>query len=444
MLVQRLWDKDRQWDDPLLPGELLHAWNTWKEELKHLPLISFPRCYVSADMDLPHNVRDVHIFCDASECTYGSVAYLRIEDSQGQVQVSFLTARSRVAPKHQQSIPRLELCAAVTAAQLATLLKRELTLPLRSIVLWSDSTTVLTWLQSESCRYKVFIGTRISEIQELTDSQAWRYVSSASNPADDLTRGLTLQELASDGWWRQGPAFLRQSSDHWPTKPATEIQDDSNEVRRPTFCALSVTSLDPALPHPSQFNSFRELVEATARSCHGAAGLQGSPSAVVYIEAQREGLRRAQEQCFPDELEKLIASKPVSSSNRLLTLDLRYDESTKLIRVGGRLWRSHQLEPHTIHPIVLDPAHPVTKLNIQDTENNLRHPGSECLFAEIRRRYWILRGREAIKRQQWTCAECQGGGQNLLFQKCLTCLNPIYACTSQHSPPREWTASDLS
>lgn len=219
VLVQRLWDKHRQWDDSLLPSELLQAWNTWEEELKHLPLISFPHCYTSAEMDLPDSVRDVHIFCDASECAYGSVAYLRTEDSQGQVQVAFLTARSRVAPKRQQSRPRLELCAAVTAAQLATLLERELMLPLRSIVLWSDSTTVLTWLRSESCCYKVFVGTRVAEIQELSNAQGWRYVDSASNPADDLTLGLPLQELAAENQWSQGPAFLRQSSDHWPTKP---------------------------------------------------------------------------------------------------------------------------------------------------------------------------------------------------------------------------------
>ena len=102
----------------------------------------------------------------------GSVAYLRTENAHGRVEMSFLTARSRVAPKKQQSIPRLELCAALTAAQLAVLLQRELTLDIHNVVFWTDSTTVLTWLQSDSCRYKVFVGTRVAEIQELTDVRA--------------------------------------------------------------------------------------------------------------------------------------------------------------------------------------------------------------------------------------------------------------------------------
>lgn len=73
-------------------------------------------------------------------------------------------------------MPRLKLCAALTGAQLAALLKRKLTLVLNDVVLWTDSTTVLTWLQSDSCRFKVFVGTRVAEIQELTEAQAWRYV----------------------------------------------------------------------------------------------------------------------------------------------------------------------------------------------------------------------------------------------------------------------------
>ena len=96
------------------------------------------------------------MFCDASERAYGSVGYLRTEDASGEVKVAFIAARSRVAPKRQQSMPRLELCAALTGAQLATTLRRELTLDVRHVHMWTDSSTVLTWITSDSCRYKAF------------------------------------------------------------------------------------------------------------------------------------------------------------------------------------------------------------------------------------------------------------------------------------------------
>ncbi|KAJ8395308.1 hypothetical protein AAFF_G00032930 [Aldrovandia affinis] len=163
--------------------------SAWEDELPHLDDIRLPRCYVSLALDHAASKREVHIFCDASQWAYGSVGYLRTEDAAGHVEVAFLTARSRVAPKRQLSIPRLELCAALTGAQLANLLIRELKLEVSRVVMWTDSTTVLAWIQSDSCRFKVFVGTRIAEIQELTDSQAWRYVETSENPADDLTRG---------------------------------------------------------------------------------------------------------------------------------------------------------------------------------------------------------------------------------------------------------------
>lgn len=43
------------------------------------------------------------------------------------------------------------------------------------------------FLTLESCRYKVFVGTRVAEIQTLTDMAEWRYVESVNNPADHIT-----------------------------------------------------------------------------------------------------------------------------------------------------------------------------------------------------------------------------------------------------------------
>ena len=55
-------------------------------------------------------------------------------------------------------MPLLELCAALTGAHLSSLIGNELTLDVTGTVLWSDSTTVLTWLSSEAYRFKVFVG----------------------------------------------------------------------------------------------------------------------------------------------------------------------------------------------------------------------------------------------------------------------------------------------
>eukprot|EP00064_Thunnus_orientalis_P010234 superscaffoldBa00001369_g10260 len=43
-----------------------------------------------------------------------------------------------------------------------------------------------------------------------------------------------------------------------------------------------------------------------------------------------------------------------------------------------------------IHPIVLDPGHPTTKLLIKEFDERLLHPGLEQVYGEIWRQYWIL------------------------------------------------------
>nr|XP_021327164.1 uncharacterized protein LOC110438611 isoform X1 [Danio rerio]XP_021327165.1 uncharacterized protein LOC110438611 isoform X1 [Danio rerio]XP_021327166.1 uncharacterized protein LOC110438611 isoform X1 [Danio rerio] len=178
------------------------------------------------------------------------------------------------------------------------------------------------------------------------------------------------------------------------------------ELKKPTFCSHVTVDVQP-LPDPQQFTCFKALVEATALLLHGAAGKDGDLSAVDYQSAERNTLRKVQIDCFPDDINALVAGKPVPSSSRLITLAPEYDSTVGLIRVGGRLRRSHQLDADAVHPIVLDPSHKITQLLIQNIDKELHHPGAERVFAEIRRKYWILRGREAVKRQQHLCPDCQ-------------------------------------
>ncbi|KAJ8351045.1 hypothetical protein AAFF_G00158550 [Aldrovandia affinis] len=160
--------------------------------------------------------------------------------------------------------------------------------------------------------------------------------------------------------------------------------------------------------HSTAVSSFSELVKATARHLHGAAAdEEETPTAEKFKEAELSILRSAQRDSFPEEVQCLAAGKPVPSSSCLITLAPEYDVSLRLIRVGGRLRRCQELEPDVIHPVVLDPRHVVTKLLIRQVDSDLKHPGAERLFAELRRKFWILRGREAIRREQRSCPECQ-------------------------------------
>lgn len=88
ILLHHFWEKKRDWDDPLLPQDLMQLWKEWEDELHTLPQIVLPRPHISADADLSNVTSQIHVFCDASEQAYGSVAYLRTVDGQGKVHLS--------------------------------------------------------------------------------------------------------------------------------------------------------------------------------------------------------------------------------------------------------------------------------------------------------------------------------------------------------------------
>lgn len=247
VLIQALWRHEQQWDEPIT-GELLSVWQTWESELPHLQHISMPRCYVPVNMSADPSSVDLHVFCDTSEKAYGS------------------TERKKL------SMPRLELSTALTGVQLARLLRSELTLTLRHTVMWSDSTTVLSWIRSDSAQYKVFVGTRIAEIQEHTDASDWRYVPSDQNPADDITRGKSLHQLAQPSHWNNGPAFLYEPPSHWPENLAARVED-TEELRKDIFCGQLTVP-----------DTWSDLVDATYRSQHGAAAAPMSASARIDTE----------------------------------------------------------------------------------------------------------------------------------------------------------------
>ncbi|XP_073764218.1 uncharacterized protein [Danio rerio] len=408
VLIQDLWKQNLGWDDLIEPAQLRNKWLTWVGEIPTLLQLQFPRLYTPVWPDNPPVTRELHIFCDASERAYGSVAYLRASDDQGHVAVTFVLARSRVAPRKCLSMPRLELSAALTGAQLAQVIQNELTLPIDSVTLWSDSTTVLYWLTAESCRYKVFVGGRVAEIQTLTETAEWRYVDSANNPADHITRGLTLAELTGPHQWNSGPSFLLKSVDQWPSIPKLAVEPELSELKKAAFVG-TISVNNPSLPDPTQFSTWQELVQATVRSLHGAAIADNnfSSDAADYIEAEKLLLVQAQSDSFPYEVKALKTAQSLPSDSRLISLAPEFDEATGLIRVGGRLRRTDSLDLDSIHPIVLDPGHPVTKLLIKETDQRLLHPGSERVLAELRRQYWVLRGREAIRKHQHTCRDCQ-------------------------------------
>ena len=104
-------------------------------------------------------------------------------------------AKARLAPLKGQTIPRLELMAAVTAVRQDSLLREETDLHVNNSVFFTDSAIVLHYLRNEEKRFCVFVANRVSTIHDGSIVNQWHHVPSALNPADGVSRGLTASDI---------------------------------------------------------------------------------------------------------------------------------------------------------------------------------------------------------------------------------------------------------
>lgn len=174
IIVQHLWRSGCEWDETI-DDACWEMWKRWTDLLPEVENIRIPRCYLGGYSSLEVESVEAHIFTDASEHAYGCVAFLRVVVG-GTVLCSVAMSRSKVAPLKKQSVPRLELMAAVLGARMSRTMTDTHSLKIDRSVLWTDSRTVWSWIRSDQHQYKQFVAFRIGEILELTRATDWRWV----------------------------------------------------------------------------------------------------------------------------------------------------------------------------------------------------------------------------------------------------------------------------
>ena len=172
--------------------------------MKEAEPLRIPRCYFSG-LELPVVSASLQGFCDASVNAYAAVVYLRIETAED-VQLKFVTSKTRVAPLVKQTIPRLELLSALILARLISHVRSSLKefIQISHVRCWTDYEVALHWIRGESRKWKQFVQNRALEIRSLIPPEAWSHCSSKDNPADIPLSGTSPAAL-SESMWFPGP-----------------------------------------------------------------------------------------------------------------------------------------------------------------------------------------------------------------------------------------------
>ena len=152
-LLQELWRHGREWDKAI-KGDNVKAIKDWSEETELLGTVGVKRFVGGTGLG---DTMKLHVFCNASLEATAAVAYIKTNSSQGTT-IRFPMGKTRVAPLRQTTIPRLELQASLYAARLKKTIEDEMDFKFDKIFLWSDSTTVLSWIKNFKLKHKMYLG----------------------------------------------------------------------------------------------------------------------------------------------------------------------------------------------------------------------------------------------------------------------------------------------
>ncbi|KMQ82545.1 hypothetical protein RF55_22588 [Lasius niger] len=119
-----MWLQQLDWDEPVMPGDE-QAWLRIQEELPVLGEMRVPRWLRTSRGD---GRVELHGFADASERAYAAAVYAKPISNEADGKPLLLTAKTKVAPIRQVSLPRLELCAAALLAKMMNHIQRTMEL----------------------------------------------------------------------------------------------------------------------------------------------------------------------------------------------------------------------------------------------------------------------------------------------------------------------------
>ncbi|KFD68223.1 hypothetical protein M514_19705 [Trichuris suis] len=410
--LQELWVAKYGWDDTP-DQQFLVRWKAWLADMSNLSSLTVPRCVCPT-----RGQTELHIFSDASKVAYGAVAYLRVSPDRNNPHITLLMARARVAPIRQMTTPRLELQAAVIAVTLASSITKGSSLCIGDVTFWTDSSVVLHWLNGDGRRYSQFVENRASEILNASVADQWRFVPSKENPADDLSRGLTVTSLHCDHRWFKGPKFFHRHRSDWPTfeLPFKGIKKQYLEelvVTRALQLKRSDGNNDAIVDAISRVSELHRLlriirlVQRFVNLCRRSRANCTHPDieTSTFANAWKLCIRKVQEECFSTEINLLKTKATIPARSRLRQLNPFLDEFG-IIRVGGRLKHTH-LSAEAKHPPILSSKHHFTTILIEQVHKDRLHSGTEDTLAEWRARARVIDGRAAVRRAIYNCVICR-------------------------------------
>lgn len=420
-ILRELTQEKGDWDSPL-PEEMLDQWASWRDSLKDLKDLHILRPYTKASPSEAKR-RELNVFSDASTKAIAAVAYLTVTEENGNSHTGFIMGKAKLSPRPEHSVPRLELCAAVLAVELADLIVSEIDLHIDATTFYTDSKVVLGYICNETRRFYVYVNNRVIRIRRSSHPQQWRYIPTDQNPADCATRSITPARL-SETTWLTGPALLKQASGG--SFDTFELVNPNTDAEvRPQISTLNTRAAVQQLGSQrfSRFSSWQSLNRALCNISHIAHSYHSNPDnrsgscrgwhlcqKAHTVEQLSQStciiIRAVQEEAYAEELACLKQGVKIPHNSVLKTLDPFIDK-LNCLRVGGRI-REGVFEVGEKNPLIIPGKHHVATLLIRYYHEQTSHQGRLFTEGAIRTAgYWITGVKRLVSSSINHCVTCR-------------------------------------
>ncbi|GAB0095822.1 uncharacterized protein DMENIID0001_112520 [Sergentomyia squamirostris] len=406
LIVQKCFENILDWDEEP-PDDLANDWTEYCKDIKNISQISLPRYNLHPDA----KAYDLYAFSDASEAAFGACVYLRTEINDNEFISHLICAKTKVAPsKQKQTLARLELLGATLLAEIMETLPTALKLPIRDIKCFTDSMIVLHYIRSDDPkRWKTFVANRVAFINERIPFEHWSHITSAKNPADILSRGSSVADLAMNSLWWHGPESV--------ISPSSEEEIDATDLEYSKKGLNTIT-----LATRVEKNIFLEHLENSTTLRSTVRVLSLCMRYISNLKAKKANLPIDRGSLQPGELQnaKLLLAKfvqqetfdsAITALNNETSLPRKLQKLSPfldqqgMIRVGGRLTNS-EMDYSKKYPILLPTNHKFTKFVTQQAHMQAKHGGAQATLGILRQEFWPLRAMNVVNRIIRGCYGC--------------------------------------
>ncbi|XP_065058886.1 uncharacterized protein LOC135686560 [Rhopilema esculentum] len=252
--------------------------------------------------------------------------------------------------------------------------------------------------------WKQWVQFRVSEILKVTNADDW----GLRIRGDIGSRGTKVSQLMSSKLWWEGPHWLKERRENWPSQEEIALNSEEVNCERKKVAVMVTTVEQPAgvssLIDISKYSTLKRLLRVTSFVFRFGGNLKAKieEKALRLDKLSAEKIIRAEKEWIKD-AQSLVKGSKVFEKVRT---SLGIEDENGLLVCKGKL-KNSDLSLEAKHPIFLPKEHKLTELIVRDCHERVMHCLVRGTLAELRARFWVTKARQFVKKVLHSCFVCR-------------------------------------